>query len=111
MTNYVFFQFLVPDMGRITFDRLEGEEAAKLDELFGVKDCLIEVNPGRVLLPPEYQNIGERIVDLKVRPDDIWLVSYPRTGNSLKTTLRSVPPCSVYKKNVDFLSKKSLVFI
>lgn len=69
-------------MGRITFDRLEGAEAAKLDELFGVKDCLIEVNPGRVLLPPEFKEFGERIVDLNVRPDDIWLVSYPRTGKT-----------------------------
>lgn len=67
-------------MGRLSFQKVEGEEAEKLDELFGVKDCLIEVNPGRVLMPPDFKEIGERIIDLKVREDDVWLVSYPRTG-------------------------------
>lgn len=70
-------------MGRITYDRIEGEEGEKLDELFGIKDCLIEVNPGRVILPPDFKEIGERIMDLKVREDDVWLVSYPRTGKCL----------------------------
>ncbi|KAL0276598.1 UNVERIFIED_CONTAM: hypothetical protein PYX00_004141 [Menopon gallinae] len=69
-------------MGRITYERIEGEDADKLDELFGVKDCLIEVNPGHVLLPPDFQEIGQRIVDLEVREDDVWLVSYPRTGST-----------------------------
>jgi len=67
-------------MGRVSYDRIQGEEAEKLDDLFGMKDCLIEVNPGRVLLPPQYQEIGDKIVNMKVRTDDVWLVSYPRTG-------------------------------
>ncbi|KAK6622471.1 hypothetical protein RUM43_012828 [Polyplax serrata] len=69
-------------MGRITYEKIEGEEGEKLDELFGIKDCLIEVNPGRVILPPDFKDIGERIMDLKVREDDVWLVSYPRTGST-----------------------------
>ena len=69
-------------MGRITYEKIEGEDGEKLDELFGIKDCLVEVNPGRVILPPDYKDIGERIMDLKVRKDDVWLISYPRTGKS-----------------------------
>ncbi|EEB17322.1 conserved hypothetical protein [Pediculus humanus corporis] len=69
-------------MGRITYEKIEGEDGEKLDELFGIKDCLVEVNPGRVILPPDYKDIGERIMDLKVRKDDVWLISYPRTGST-----------------------------
>lgn len=67
-------------MGKITYESLQGEEAEKLDELFGIKNCLIEVNPGKVLLPPEYKDCGERIHNLEIREDDVWLVSYPRSG-------------------------------
>ena len=60
--------------------RLEGQDARKLDQMFNRKNCLIEVNPGRVLLPPEYEELAEKIRDMKVRADDVWLTSYPRTG-------------------------------
>lgn len=65
---------------QIKYNNLEEEFRKRLDELFGVENCLIEVNPGKVLLPPKYQEIGERIFNLKVKDDDLWLVSYPRTG-------------------------------
>ncbi|KAL1138260.1 hypothetical protein AAG570_009949 [Ranatra chinensis] len=66
----------------IKYEKLKDEVAEKLDKLFGVPGCLIEVNPGKVILPPKYQDLGERIYNLNVRPDDVWLVSYPRTGST-----------------------------
>lgn len=66
----------------IKYENLEDKFAKRLDDLFGVKDCLIEVNPGKCILPPKYKDLGQRIKNMKVRPDDIWLVSYPRTGNN-----------------------------
>lgn len=65
---------------KLEYVKLVGDDAEKLFTLFGVEGCLVEVNPGRVLLPPKYEEIGERILDLPVLPDDVWLVSYPRTG-------------------------------
>jgi hypothetical protein len=65
---------------QIKFDKVEENVLKKLDKLFGVENCLIEVNPGNVLLPPKYAEIGERILNLEVRSDDVWLISYPRTG-------------------------------
>ncbi|XP_039285780.1 luciferin sulfotransferase [Nilaparvata lugens] len=66
----------------IKYGRPEPVFAHKMDALFKRKDCMIEVNPGSVLLPPKYQDIGERIINLEVRPDDVWLVSFPRTGST-----------------------------
>jgi len=64
----------------ITYDPLDTELSERIDTLFGHKNCLIEVNPGHVLMPPRYKEIGDRIRKLDVRPDDVWVVSYPRTG-------------------------------
>lgn len=69
-------------MSTVRFERLEGALAERLDSLFGVPGCLIEVNPGKVLLPPKYRELGQRIKDFKVRPDDVWVISYPRTGST-----------------------------
>lgn len=66
----------------IKYENLEDKFAKRLDDLFGVKDCLIEVNPGKCILPPKYKDLGQRIKNMEVRSDDVWLVSYPRTGNN-----------------------------
>lgn len=67
-------------MTSLTYDEIEEQYKRKLDKLFGLENCLIEVNPGAVLLPRKYKEFGERILNLQVRPDDVWVVSYPRTG-------------------------------
>ncbi|PSN58317.1 hypothetical protein C0J52_00106 [Blattella germanica] len=68
--------------GKLWYSRLEGEDARKLDQMFKRENCLIEVNPGKVLLPPIYEEFGDTIRNMDVRSDDIWLVSYPRTGST-----------------------------
>lgn len=65
----------------LKYELLENKLASRLDEIFAVKDALIEVNPGKVLVPTKYRDLGESILDLNVRPDDVWAVAYPRTGN------------------------------
>nr|XP_018909916.1 PREDICTED: estrogen sulfotransferase [Bemisia tabaci]XP_018909917.1 PREDICTED: estrogen sulfotransferase [Bemisia tabaci] len=66
----------------ISYKNLEGPVAKKLDTMFGVENCLIEVYPGKVLVPPKYKDLGERIRKMTVRPDDTFLVSLPRTGST-----------------------------
>lgn len=34
-----------------------------------------------VVLPTRYEAFAERIENLEVRDDDIWVISYPKTGN------------------------------
>lgn len=53
-----------------------------LDRLFNKKDVFIEVHPGNVVLPRKFCEMSESILNMTVRPDDIWLVSYPRTGST-----------------------------
>lgn len=74
----------------IKYENLEDKFAKRLDDLFGVKDCLIEVNPGKCILPPKYKDLGQRIKNMEVRSDDVWLVSYPRTGNYTSIIITSV---------------------
>lgn len=64
----------------ITYNKLQEPYGEKLDQLFQRKNCLIEVNPGRVLLPEKFKDIAEQIRDFKIRKSDVWLISYPRTG-------------------------------
>lgn len=53
-----------------------------LDKFFNKEDCFVQVQPGNVILPKKFCDIGDVILDLPVRKDDIWLVSYPRTGST-----------------------------
>lgn len=69
---------------KITFKTPEVEAVEKFDRLFPVKNCFIEVIPGNVILPRKYMEIAEAVKSLPIFDDDIWLISYPRTG--LKTT-------------------------
>lgn len=65
----------------LQYGKVEGPLRQKVDDLFGENEGgLIEVNPGNVLVPPKYLKFAQRILDLEVRPDDVWIVSYPRTG-------------------------------
>lgn len=43
---------------------------------------MVEINPGKVILPADYMTIGQDILDMEVRESDVWMCSYPRTGKS-----------------------------
>ena len=64
----------------MSYTTIDGSVGQKLDKLFGLKYGFLRVNPGNCLLPRQYVFIGPRIRDLEVREDDVWVVSYPRTG-------------------------------
>lgn len=38
------------------------------------------VSPPGVVLPGTYKNYAQRILDLEVREDDIWVISFPKCG-------------------------------
>ncbi|KAG8249247.1 hypothetical protein J6590_022232 [Homalodisca vitripennis] len=56
----------------LKYEMLEEKLASRMDAMFSVKNALIEVNPGKVLVPPRYRDLGQRILDMEVRPDDVW---------------------------------------
>lgn len=67
---------------RIQYNQLEMKISGKLDKMFQKENCFIQAQPGNVTLPKKFSEIGEAILDLEVRKDDVWVVSYPRTGKS-----------------------------
>lgn len=67
----------------LKFETLRGPFGERADKYFGVKGSLIEVTPSKCLMPPQFEGLGQQILDASVRPDDIWLLSYPRTGNKI----------------------------
>lgn len=66
----------------IEFRTLDAELGERLDRFFRRKDSLIEVHPGRVFMPSRFRDIGEDILKLDIRSDDVWMCSYPRTGST-----------------------------
>lgn len=66
----------------LTSSKLDPETGEILDRLFDKRDSMIEINPGRVVLPARYMDIGQDIMDMEVLNSDVWMCSYPRTGKS-----------------------------
>lgn len=64
----------------LKFETLQGTFGEKADKYFGIEGSLVEVTPSKCLMPPQYKDIGDKILDAEVRDDDVWLISYPRTG-------------------------------
>ncbi|XP_063706115.1 luciferin sulfotransferase-like [Culicoides brevitarsis] len=69
-------------MRRVQCNPLEQQINVKLDKMFQKKNCFIQVQPGNITLPSKYAEIAEAILDLEIRKDDVWVVSYPRTGST-----------------------------
>lgn len=69
------------------FSTIEGENGKKLDEMFGNSPSCIKVQPGNCILTPKFVLYAQKIRDMKVYEDDIWMVSHPRTG---KCSRRSI---------------------
>ncbi|XP_043268973.1 luciferin sulfotransferase [Venturia canescens] len=65
----------------LTFKTVDGKIGAKLDQMYGVKSSFVRVEPGHCLVPPQYIFLATKIRDMEIRNEDVWMVSYPRTGS------------------------------
>lgn len=65
---------------QLVYKTVDGSIGEKLDRMFGVKSSFLRVEPSNCLLPPEFVLLGTKIRDMKIYDDDVWMVSYPRTG-------------------------------
>lgn len=46
----------------------------------GSKSGFIQVGPDKWFFPIEYKNEAKKIYNFEVRPSDVWIVTYPRSG-------------------------------
>lgn len=73
---------------KLCYDSLDDSIADRLDSFFNkTNNNFIEVNPGNVVMPRIYRDIGDQVLNFDVRHDDIWMISYPRTGNGERRAL------------------------
>jgi hypothetical protein len=43
---------------------------------------MVKSVPGNVCLPRKFAEIAEEIYNFEVRPDDVWIVTYPKCGTT-----------------------------
>lgn len=65
---------------KVSFSPVHNGDA--LAKLFNKQDVFVQVHPGKVVMPKKFCDMSDEILKLPVRKDDIWLISYPRTGST-----------------------------
>lgn len=79
------------NMADITYSSVDNEVSDILNKCFvtSFRNGYIKAND--VVLPVYFKKFGQRIQDMDIRDDDIWVCSYPKTGFSLfKYPIRNV---------------------
>ncbi len=55
---------------------------AKLFAPGSIANKMVRSVPGDVYLPKKFASMAERIYNMEVRPDDIWILTYPKSGTT-----------------------------
>jgi len=67
-------------MADITYSSVDNEVSDILNKCFvtSFRNGYIKAND--VVLPVYFKKFGQRIQDMEIRDDDVWVCSYPKTG-------------------------------
>ena len=66
---------------------ISSEEKAERRRIFNQLDNSVEVEvvksePGNLYMPQGYVHLAEKIYNFELRPDDVWIVTYPKCGTT-----------------------------
>lgn len=64
----------------IKYELHKGVFGELLEKIFDRKDGYVKTNPGNIVMPIKYCEFGDEILKSNVRKDDVWVVSFPRSG-------------------------------
>ena len=64
----------------IAFEQYDPHTKQLLKQNFGVLNNLETVWPGGICLPSTYRDIADKVYNLPLRPSDVWVLSFPKTG-------------------------------
>lgn len=67
-------------MADITYTAVDSQVSGILDECFVTEFRNGYVKANGVVLPVYFKEFGQRIQEMEVRDDDVWVCSYPKTG-------------------------------
>ena len=69
-----------------TWEAISEDEKAEKRKFFdndnSMEVDMIRSTPGDVFMPSSYEKMAERIYNMELRPDDIWVVTYPKCGTT-----------------------------
>lgn len=54
----------------------------------GVENPMVKSVPGNVYMPKKFTLVAKALYNMEVRPDDIWIVTYPKCGTTLTQVTR-----------------------
>lgn len=86
----------------IKFEPSGDEIKSKLDSLFPAKNYVV-TRPGNKVFTQDLQVVAEHIRKFHVKPDDTWVVSYPRTGSTWAQEM-----IWLLQNNLDYESAKKI---
>ena len=66
----------------IAFEQYDPQTKSLLKQNFGVLNNLETVWPGGICLPSSYRDIADKVYNLQLRSSDVWVISFPKTGQS-----------------------------
>ncbi|KAF0299710.1 Sulfotransferase 1C4 [Amphibalanus amphitrite] len=66
----------------IAFEQYDPQTKSLLKQNFGVLNNLETVWPGGICLPSTYRDIADKVYHLPLRPSDVWVISFPKTGST-----------------------------
>lgn len=67
-------------MADITYSDVDNSVLNILNECFVTSFRNGYVKANDVVVPVHFKKFGQRIQDMEIRDDDIWVCSYPKTG-------------------------------